>query len=43
MLEKPKNEQVEKYLEEIMIINDEQFNVLRKLREIVFNVNPKTN
>ncbi len=43
MMEKPKNEQVEKYLEEIMMINDEQFNVLRKLREIVFNVNPKTN
>lgn len=43
MLEKPKNEQVEKYLEEMMLINDEQFNVLRKLREIVFNVNPKTN
>ena len=43
MLEKSKNEQVEKYLEEIMLINAEQFNVLRKLREIVFNVNPKTN
>ena len=43
MMEKSKNEQVEKYLEEIMLINDEQFNVLRKLREIVFNVNPKTN
>jgi hypothetical protein len=43
MLEKSKNEQVEKYLEEIMLINDEQFNVLQKLREIVFNVNPKTN
>jgi len=43
MMEKSKNEQVKKYLEEIMMINDEQFNILQKLREIVFNVNPKTN
>ena len=41
-MEKSKNEQVKKYLEEIMMINDEQFNILQKLREIVFNVNPKT-
>ena len=43
IMKKPKNEHVEKYLEEIMMINDNQFNILQKLREIVFEVYPKTN
>lgn len=42
-MEKSKNEKVQKHLEEIMMFNDEQFNILQKLREIVFKVYPKTN
>jgi len=42
-MQKSKNEQVEKYLEEIMMVNEEQFNILQELREIVFTVYPKTN
>ena len=43
IMKKPKNKHVEKYLEEIMMSNDDQFNILQKLREIVFKVYPKTN
>ena len=42
-MEKSENEHVQKYLEEIMMFNDEQFNILQKLREIVFQAYPKTN
>ena len=42
-MEKSENEQVQRHLEEIMMFNDEQFNILQKLREIVFKVYPKTN
>ena len=42
-MEKSENEHVQKHLEEIMMLNDEQFNILQKLREIVFEVYPKTN
>ena len=38
-----KNEQVRSFLEEIMIFNDKQYKILQKLREIVFEVYPKTN
>lgn len=41
-MKKSKNERVEKFLEDIMMFNDEQFNILQKLREIVFKVYPKT-
>ncbi len=41
-MKKSKNEQVGKFLEEIMMFNDEQFKILQKLREIVFQVYPKT-
>ena len=42
-MEKSENEQVQRHLEEIMMFNDEQFNILQKLREIVFKAYPKTN
>ena len=42
-MEKSENEQVQRHLEEIMMFNDEQFNILQKLREIVFKIYPKTN
>lgn len=42
-MQKSKNEQVEKHLQEIMLINQEQFDILQNLREIVFAVYPKTN
>lgn len=42
-MKKSKNEQVEKFLEEIMMLSDEQFNILQELRKIVFKVYPKTN
>ena len=42
-MKKSKNEQVQKFLEEIMMFNDEQFIILQKLREIVFKIYPKTN
>lgn len=41
-MKKSKNEQVQKFLEEMMMLNDEQFNILQKLREIVFKIYPKT-
>jgi hypothetical protein len=42
-MKKSKNEQVQKFLEEIMMFNDEQFIILQKLRGIVFKIYPKTN
>ncbi len=42
-MKKSKDEKVRKFLEEIMMFNDEQFNILQKLREIVFKIHPKTN
>ena len=42
-MEKSENEHVQKHLEEIMMFNDEQFNILQKLREIIFQAYPKTN
>jgi hypothetical protein len=42
-MKKSKNEQVQKFLEEIMMFNEEQFNILQKLRGIVFKIYPKTN
>lgn len=40
-MKKSKNEQVQKFLEEIMMFDDEKFNMLQKLREIVFKQFPK--
>lgn len=40
---KSKDEKVQNFLEEIMMFNDEQFNILQKLREIVIKIHPKTN
>lgn len=39
---KSKNERVQKFLEEIKMFNDEQFNILQKIREIVFKNYKKT-
>ena len=41
-MKKSKNEQVQKFLEEIMMFDDEQFIILQKLREIVFKIYPLT-
>lgn len=40
---KSKNKEVQKFLDKIQGSNKEQFNILQKLREIVFKVYPKTN
>ena len=42
-MKKSKDEKVQRFLEEIMMFNDEQFNILQKLRELVFKIYPKTN
>ena len=42
-MKKSKDEKVQKFLDEIMMFNDEQFDILQKLREIVFKNYPKTN
>ncbi|OGC07003.1 hypothetical protein A2526_06560 [candidate division WOR-1 bacterium RIFOXYD2_FULL_36_8] len=42
-MKKSKNEQVQRFLEDIIMFNDKQFNILQKLREIVFKFYPKTN
>jgi hypothetical protein len=39
---KSKNEQVQKFLEEIMMLDDEQFNILQELRKIIFKNYKKT-
>ena len=38
-----KDKKVQKFLEEIMLFNDEQFSILQQLREIVFKVHRETN
>lgn len=43
MKKKSKDEKVQKFLEEIIMFNEDQFEILQKLREIVFKVYPKTN
>ena len=42
-MKKSKNEKVQKFLEEIMMSNHEQFEILQKLREIVFTFYPDVN
>ncbi len=42
LMEKSKNKQVQEFLEEIMMFDDEKFNILQKLREIVFRNYKKT-
>ena len=39
---KSKNEQVQKFLEEIMMFDDEKFSILQELRKIVFKNHKKT-
>ena len=41
IMQKSKNEKVQKFLDEIMIIDHEQFNSLNRMREIIFNTYPK--
>ena len=41
-MKKSKNEQVQKFLDEIMKIDEEKFLILQTLREIVFSIYPKT-
>lgn len=38
---KSKNEQVQKFLDEIEMVDDEKFNILQELRKIVFKVHKK--
>lgn len=40
---KSENEQVQKFLEEIMMFDNEKFNILQKLRKIVFSNYKKAN
>ena len=42
-MKKSKNEQVQKFLEDILMFDSEKFEILQKLREIVFSNYPKTN
>jgi len=37
------NEQVQKFLEEMMLFDDEKFNILQELRKIVFKIYTDTN
>ena len=37
-MEESKNGQVQNFLEEIMLFDDEKFNILQKLRKIVFKI-----
>ena len=41
-MKKSKDEKVQGFLEEIMMIDDEKYEILQKLREIVFSNYPKT-
>ena len=41
-MQKSKNEQVEKHLEDLILINEEQYNIIQKLRDAVFTVHPNT-
>jgi hypothetical protein len=38
-----KDEQVEEFLKEVVLIDDEKYKILQKLREIVFMVYPQVN
>ena len=40
-MKKSKNEQVQKFLEEIMLLDSDKFEILQNLREIVFSNYPK--
>ena len=42
-MQKSKNEQVEKHLEDLMLLNEEQYTIIQKLRDIVFMIHPNTN
>lgn len=42
-MKKSKNEQVQKFLEEIMMIDSGKFEILQKLREVVFSNHAKVN
>ncbi|MCP5063470.1 MAG: DUF1801 domain-containing protein [Ignavibacteriae bacterium] len=41
-MKKSKNEQVQKFMKELAIIDDEKFSILQKLRKIVFDNYKKT-
>jgi hypothetical protein len=42
MLKESKNVQVQNFLEEIMMIDDEKYSILQELREIVFKIYKET-
>ena len=42
-MKKSKNEQVQKFLDDILMFDSEKFEILQKLRKIVFSNYPKTN
>ena len=42
-MKKSKNEQVQQFLEDVMMSEGDKFNILKKLREIVFKISPETN
>jgi len=41
-MKKSKNEQVQNFLEDIMVFDDDHFKILQKLRGIVFEIYPET-
>ncbi len=42
-MKKSEDKKVQQFLEEVMMFSDEQFDILQKLRSIVFNIYPKVN
>ncbi len=42
-MKRPKDEKVQKFLDEITMIDSEQYKTLNAMREIVFKIYPKTN
>ncbi len=42
-MKRSKNEQVQQFLEDIMMSDGDKFNILKELREIVFKLSPEVN
>jgi len=42
-MRKPKNENVQNFLDETLLIDSEKYNSLIEMRDIVFNIYPETN
>ncbi len=42
-MSKPKNESVQKFLDETLLVDSEKYNYLIEIRDIIFNIYPDTN